>query len=78
MIRIDGCGFLSRNTTVVGSGASMASTLAYQSLRGFRRRRAGCSGASRTRSKVYFTSFDVNGWPSCQRTSRRRKKTRLR
>ena len=74
----DGCGRLSRNTTVYGSGASMASTLAYQSLRGLRRSLPAASGASRTMSKVNFTSFDVNGWPSCHLTSLRRKKTRLR
>jgi hypothetical protein len=78
MASSEGCGRLRRKTTVVGSGASIASTFTYQSLRGFRRRRAGCSGASRTTSKVYFTSFEVNGWPSCHFTSLRRKKTRLR
>jgi hypothetical protein len=56
----------------------MASTAAYQSLRGLSRRRAGASGASRTMSNVYFTSRAVKGLPSCQRTFLRRKKTRLR
>jgi len=59
------------------SGVSIASTLSYQSLRGLRRSLAGASRASRTTSKVYFTSFALKGWPSCQRTLRRRKKTRF-
>ena len=74
----DGCGRLSRKTTVWGSAASMASTFAYQSLRGLMRSLAAASGASRSMSKVYLTSFDVNGWPSCHFTSLRRKKTRFR
>ncbi len=56
----------------------MASMLAYQSLRGFRRSLAGASGASRTMSNVNLTSFEVNGWPSCHLTPFRRKNTRLR
>ena len=78
MRRKEGWGRLSRNTTVCGSGASMASTLAYQSLRGLRRSLAGACAASRTTSKVYLTSREVKGWPSCQRTFFLRKKTRLR
>ena len=39
---------------------------------------AGASFASRTTSNVYFTSFDVNGWPSCHLTFFFRKKTRFR
>ncbi len=74
----DGWGRLRRKTTVCGSGASMASTLVYQPLRGLRRSLPSASGASRTMSKVYLTSFDVNGLPSCHLTSLRRKKTRLR
>src|SRR5260370_39249950 len=54
--------------TVYVSGASIASTLAYQSFRGFSRSFAGASGASRTTSNVYFTSLDVNALPSCHRT----------
>ena len=61
-----------------GSGASIFSTLVYQSLRGLIRSLPGASGASRTMSKVNFTSFEVNGWPSCHLTSFRRKKTRFR
>ena len=57
MSRSEGCGRLRRNTTVCGSGASMASTLAYHSLRGFSRSLAGASAASRTTSKVYLTSL---------------------
>ena len=71
-------GCLSRNTTVYGSGASMCSTFSYQSLRGFTRSLASASGAPRTMSNVYFTSLEVKGWPSCHRTSRRRKNTRFR
>src|SRR5580765_6606946 len=56
----------------------MASTFSYQSLRGFTLSRALASGAPRTASKVYFTSCDVKGLPSCHLTSLRRKKTRLR
>ena len=78
MSRSDGCGRLSRNTTVWGSGASMASTLAHQSFRGLRRNFTGASGASRATSKVYFTSREVSGLPSCHFTFFRRKKTRLR
>src|SRR3989442_368416 len=74
----DGCGFLRRNTAVYGSGASTASMFAYQSLRGLMRSFAGASGASRSRSKVNFTSFDVNGCPSCHLTFLRRKNTRFR
>jgi hypothetical protein len=29
------------------------------------------------RARLYVTSFDVNGWPSCQRTVFLSKKTRL-
>ena len=78
MSRREGWGRLSRKTTVCGSGASIASTLAYQSLRGLRRSLAGASGASRTTSKVYLTSRAVKGWPSCHFTFFLRKKTRLR
>jgi hypothetical protein len=39
----------------------MASMFAYQSLRGFSRSLVWASGASRTMSKVNFTSFDVKG-----------------
>jgi hypothetical protein len=78
MSRSEGCGRLRRNTTVCGSGASIASTLAYHSLRGFSRSLPAASGASRTTSNVYFTSRDVNGWPSCHLTFFLRKKTRLR
>ena len=60
----EGCGFLSRKTTVYGSGASMASMLSYQSFRGFTFSLALASGAPRTASKVYFTSADVKGLPS--------------
>ena len=73
-----GCGRLSRKTTVWGSAASTASRFAYQSLRGLIRSFAVASGASRSMSKVDFTSFDVNGWPSCHLTFLRRKNTRLR
>ena len=78
MTSSEGCGRFSRNTTVWASGASMASTLLYHSLRGFRRSFAEASAASRTTSKVNFTSREVKGLPSCQRTSFRRKKTRFR
>ena len=44
MSRSEGCGRLRRNTTVCGSGASIASTLAYHSLRGFSRSLPGASG----------------------------------
>ena len=74
----EGCGCLSRNTTVYGSGTSMASMPSNQSLRGLTLSRALASGAPRTMSKVYFTSCAVKGLPSCHFTSRRRKKTRLR
>src|SRR2546428_3793515 len=74
----EGCGFLRRNTAVYGSAASTASMFAYQSLRGLIRSFAGASGASRSRSKVNFTSFDVNGCPSCHLTFLRRKNTRFR
>ena len=74
----EGCGCLSRKTTVYGSGASIASTFSYQSLRGFTLSFARASGAPRTVSNVYFTSWEVNGLPSCHLTSRRRRKTRLR
>jgi len=56
----------------------MEATLDHHSLRALRRRRAGASGASRATSKVYLTSADVNGLPSCHFTFRRRKKTRFR
>ena len=56
----------------------MASTFSYQSLRGFTLSLALASGAPRTASKVYFTSADVKGLPSCHFTFFRRKKTRLR
>ena len=78
MSRSEGCGRLRRKTTVCGSGASMASTLAYQSLRALSRSFAAASGASRTTSNVYFTSWEVKGWPSCHFTFFLRKKTRLR
>ncbi len=78
MSRSEGWGRLSRKTTVWGSGASIASTLSYQSLRALSRSLAGASGASRTTSNVYLTSRDVKGWPSCHFTFFRRKKTRLR
>ena len=78
MSRSDGCGRLSRKTTVWGSGASIASMFSYQSLRGLMRSFASASGAPRTMSNVYFTSFEVKGLPSCHLTSFRRKKTRLR
>jgi hypothetical protein len=74
----DGCWRLSRKTTVCGSGVSIASMLTYQSPRGLRRSLAGASLAPRTTSNVYFTSFAVNGWPSCHLTFLRRKNTRLR
>ena len=61
-----------------GSAASIASMFAYQSLRGLIRSFAGASGASRSMSKVNFTSFEVNGWPSCHLTFLRRKNTRFR
>ena len=64
--------------TVYASAASTASTLAYQSFRGFRRSFCEASGASRSMSKVYLTSFDVKGLPSCHLTSFRRKNTRFR
>src|SRR4029450_11489741 len=50
MRRKDGWRRLSLNTTVWGSGASMPSTLAYQSLRALSLNLAGASGASRTTS----------------------------
>jgi hypothetical protein len=78
MRRSDGCGRLSRKTTVWESAASTASTLEYQSFRGLMRSFCVASGASRSMSKVYFTSFDVNGLPSCHVTSLRRKNTRFR
>ena len=74
----DGWGRLSRKMTVCASGASIASTFAYQSLRGLRRNLAGASGASRTTSNVYLTSFEVKGLPSCHLTFFLRKKTRFR
>ena len=78
-IRInEGWGRLSRKITVWASGASMASTLAYQSFRGLKRSLAGASLASRTTSKVYLTSAEENGFPSCHFTFLRRKRTRLR
>ena len=77
-MRIDGWGRLRWKTTVDASGVSMESTLVYQSLRGLMRSLAGASAPSRTMSKVNFTSFDVNGWPSCHFTPLRKKKTRLR
>src|SRR5262245_6317463 len=52
--------------------------LEYQSFRGLIRSLAGESGASRSMSNVYFTSLDVNGWPSCHFTPLRRKNTRFR
>ena len=64
--------------TVWASAASTASTFAYQSFRGLRRSFCAASGASRSMSKVCFTSFDVKGWPSCHFTSFRRKNTRFR
>src|SRR6059036_3885542 len=73
----EGCGRFRRNTTVCASGASTASTLAYQSLRGLIRSLAGASGASRSTSNVNLTSFEVKGFPSCHFTSLRTKKTRL-
>ena len=78
MASSEGCGRLSRKTTVWGSGASIASTLAYHSFRGLIRSLAGASSASRTTSKVNFTSFEVKGCPSCHLTSFRRKNTRFR
>src|SRR5262249_6680919 len=78
MRRSDGWGRLSLNTTVEGSGASMPSTLAYQSLRALSRSLVGASGASRTTSKVYFTSREVKGRPSCHFTFFLRKNTTLR
>ena len=78
MATSEGCGRLSRNTTVWGSGASTASTLAYHSFLGLIRSFAGASAASRTTSKVNFTSFEVKGCASCHLTSFRRKKTRFR
>ena len=78
MRRNDGWGRLSLNTTVWASGASMPSTLAYQSLRALSLNLAGASGASRTTSKVYLTSREVKGRPSCHFTFFFRKKTRLR
>jgi hypothetical protein len=74
----EGCGRLRWNTTVCGSGVSIVWTFAYQSLRGLMRSLAAASGASRSMSKVYLTSFEVNGWPSCHFTPLRRKNTRLR
>ena len=74
----DGWGRLRRKITVCASGASMASTLAYHSLRGLSRSLAGASLASRTTSKVYLTSAEDNGLPSCHFTFLRRKKTRFR
>ena len=74
---MDGWGRLSRKTTVYASAASMASMFAYQSLRGLSRSLVWASGASRTMSKVNFTSFDVKGWPSCHLTPFRRKNTRF-
>ena len=73
----EGCGRFRRKTTVWGSGASMCSTLAYQSFLGLIRSFAAASGASRTMSKVCFTSFEVKGLPSCHLTSFRRKNTRF-
>jgi hypothetical protein len=78
IISSEGCGRLRWKITVWESATSMDSTFAYQSLRGLRRSFAGVSFASRTMSNVYFTSFAVNGWPSCHFTFLRRKKTRLR
>src|SRR5439155_892853 len=60
------------------SGASMASTFAYQSFRGLMRSFAGASAVSRSMSKVTLTSREVNGWPSCHFTPLRRKNTRFR
>src|SRR5262249_38284625 len=74
----DGGGRFGRTPTGGASGASTASRLAYQSLRGLIRSLAGASGASRSMSKVNLTSFDVNGLPSCHFTSLRRKNTRFR
>ena len=56
----------------------MASTFAYQSLRGLVRILVALSGASRTMSKVCLTSRAVNGLPSCHVTFFRRKSTRFR
>ena len=78
MLSRPGCGRFRRKTTVCASAASTASRFAYQSLRGLIRSFAVASGASRSMSKVNFTSFDVNAWPSCHLTFFRRKKTRLR
>ena len=64
--------------TVWASAASTASTFAYQSFRGLMRSFCAASGASRSMSKVYFTSFEVKGLPSCHFTSWRRKNTRFR
>src|SRR5215469_9832223 len=77
-MRSEGCGRLRWNTTVEASGVSMASTFAYQSLRGLILSLAGASGLSRTMSKVNLTSFEVKGLPSCHLTSLRRKNTRFR
>src|SRR3972149_3760598 len=77
-MRREGWGRLRWKTTVWGSGASMLATLAYQSLRGLILSLACASLASRTMSKVYLTSLEVNGWPSCHLTFFRRKKTRFR
>ncbi len=74
--RRDGWGRLRRKITVSGFGVWMSAMFSYQSFRGLTRSLAGAPGASRRTSKVYFTSFDVNGCPSCHLTPLRRWKTR--
>ena len=52
-------------------------TLAHHSVRALSRNLAGASGASRATSKVYLTSAEVKGLPSCHFTFLRRKNTRF-
>src|SRR5262249_60746000 len=55
----------------------MDSTFSYQSFRGLTRSLAVTPSTSRMVSKVYLTSLEVKGWPSCHFTSFLREKARL-
>src|SRR5262249_52007501 len=72
---IAGCGRLSWKATSFAPFTTMSATLSYQLLRGFLRNEAFALPINR--SKVHFTSAEVNGLPSCHFTPSRSLKVSL-
>src|SRR3546814_9182139 len=69
MFRSDGCRRPRWKVTSWSLSTVISSRLSYQGLRGFLR--IGSDDWPMTMSQVHFTSFAVNGWPSCHLTPSR-------